>query len=332
MHGLSSLATTHPPMPPFVETILFVFLLIVLGYAAVAVGVLKAEVGDGISAFVFTIAVPLLLFRTLMGADFGGAAPWGLWLTYFSAVAVTWAAGHLVIRRVFGRDARAGVVAGVAAAFSNLVLVGLPLVAGVFGHDGLTILSLIISVHLVVMMAVSMVLFEWALRRDGIVSGRVGLARLVLSFAGQLVRNPLIIGILCGLAGRFAGVPMPSLASRLVDSLADVAGPLALFAMGMSLRRFGVAGHIVPSLALGSLKLGLMPLVALVMAKLVGLPPVSAQVAVVAASLPAGVNSWLIANRFNTGQRLASTAMTLETAASVVTMLFWAYVAALVFA
>lgn len=319
-------------MPPFVETILFVFLLIVLGYAAVWSGVLKAEVGDGISDFVFTVAVPLLLFRTLIGSEFGAAAPWGLWLTYFSAVAVTWAAGHFVIRRVFGRDARAGVVAGVTAAFSNLVLVGLPLITGVFGHDGLIVLSLIVSVHLVIMMAASMVLFEWALRRDGVVSGRVGLAGLVANFVGQLARNPLIIGIVCGIAGRLLGLPMPSLATRLVDSLADVAGPLALVAMGMSLRRFGLVGHIVPSLALAFLKLGLMPFVALVMAKLVGLPPVSAQVAVLAASLPAGVNSWLIANRFNTGQRLASTAMTIDTAAAAVTTLFWVYVAGRVFA
>jgi malonate transporter and related proteins len=318
-------------MSASIETILFVFILIVLGYGAVALGLLKAEAGDGLSDFVFTFAIPLLLFRTILAAEFGDAAPWGLWATYFTAVAVTWTSGHLIIRRVFGRDARAGVVAGVTAAFSNLVLVGIPLVSGVYGTDGLVILSLIVSVHLVIMMATSIALFEWAVRRDGVVTGRVGIWPLVSGFVVQLLRNPLVIGILCGLAARLSGIEMPALATRLVDSLANVAAPVALFAMGMSLRRFGLHGHLVPALSLSLLKLMLMPAVALAMAWLLDLPPLTAQVAVIAASLPAGVNSWLIASRFNTGQRLASTAMTVGTTLAVGTLIFWATVAAMVF-
>jgi malonate transporter and related proteins len=311
-------------MPAFVETILFVFILIVLGYAAVAFRLLKGEVGDGLSDFVFTFAVPLLLFRTLISAEID-ALPWSLWVAYFTAAAVTWAIGHLTIRRLFGRDARAGVVAGVTAAFSNLVLVGIPLVSGVYGPEGMLVLSLIVSVHLVSMMAASIILFEWALRRDGIVTSKAGIANLVSGFLNQLFRNPLIVGILFGLAGQAAGVTLPSLAERTVDAMADVAGPVALFAMGMSLRRFGLKGHLLPATALSALKLVLMPAVTLAMALLLGLPPLTAQVAVVAAALPAGVNAWLIASRFNTGQRLASTAMTLATPMAAGTILFWVY-------
>lgn len=318
-------------MPPFAETILFVFILIVVGYGAAASRLLKQETGDAMADFVFTLALPLLLFRTIATADFSGAAPWGLWIAYFTAVAVTWAAGHLVIRRVWGRDARAGVVAGVTAAFSNLVLLGLPLVQGVYGADGLAVLSLIVSVHLVVMMAASLALFEWAVRRDGIGAGTSGLAAVLRGFAAQLLRNPLIVGILCGLAARMVSLPLTGLVDRLVDSIADVAGPVALIAMGISLRRFGLRGHMRPALALCALKLGLMPAVALLMALALSLPPLTAQVAVVAASLPAGVNAWLIASRFDTGQRLASTSMTLATAAAALTTLFWAGVAAAVF-
>lgn len=319
-------------MPPFVETILFVFALIVFGYLAVAVRLMKAEAGDGLSDFVFSVAIPLLLFRTLLAADFSEGIPWTLWVAYFTAAALTWAAGHLVIRRVFGRDARAGVVAGVTAAFSNLVLIGLPLIFGIYGQEGLLILSLIVSVHLVLMMAMSMALFEWAVRKDGVVAASPGPTKLVASFFSQLLRNPLVVGILCGLAGRMIGLELPALAARLVDSLAAVAAPVALFAMGMSLRRFGLKGHIVPAMALTGLKLALMPAVVLVMALLLDLPPLTAKVAVLAAAMPAGVNAWLIAARFNTGQRLASTAMTLATPAAVLTTLAWAWVVDAVFA
>jgi hypothetical protein len=48
---------------------------------------------------------------------------------------------------------------------------------------------------------------------------------------------------------------------------------------------------------------------------LLGLPPLVAKVAVVSAAMPTGVNPYLIATRFGTGQALASNTMTMTTAA-----------------
>ena len=76
------------------------------------------------------------------------------------SVIVTWTAGHLVTTRVFGRDSKAGVVGGVSSAFSNLVLLGIPFMLGVFGQKGFEELSLLISVHLPTMLMASIILFE----------------------------------------------------------------------------------------------------------------------------------------------------------------------------
>jgi malonate transporter and related proteins len=84
-------------------------------------------------------------------------------------------------------------------------------------------------------------------------------------------------------------------------------------------------------LALAAIKLFLMPAVALAMAWALGLPPMAAKVAVVAAALPAGVNSYLIAAQFGTGLALASNLMTIATAAAVVTTAFWMSVAQALF-
>src|ERR687898_2788748 len=83
-------------MSPLTETVLFVFALVALGYLAGLTGYLKAETGDALSQFAVGVALPLLLFRTMVEADFHGAAPWSLWTTYFVAVAVVWTCGHLV--------------------------------------------------------------------------------------------------------------------------------------------------------------------------------------------------------------------------------------------
>ncbi|WP_157016181.1 AEC family transporter [Mesorhizobium xinjiangense] len=307
-------------MSPLVETVLFVFGLVALGYLAGRTRYLKPFQGEALSEFAVSVALPLLLFRTMVGADFHGTAPWSLWATYFSAVFVAWACGQWTTIKLFGRDARAGVVGGVSTAFSNLVLLGSPLVLGVFGQAGFDVLSLIISVHLPTMMIASIVMFSIVSRQRGV---RVDPAALAQDFLRRLFTNPLIIGIVCGLAWRMTGLELPHLAMRFIDALANIAGPLALFSMGLSLVSYGISGNVRAGVVLALMKLFLMPAVALVMAQIIGLPPFATTIAVVAAGLPAGVNSYLIATQFGTGQALASNAMTISTGFAVVSTAFW---------
>ncbi len=306
-------------MSAVTETTLYIFGLIALGYVSGVTGYLKTEVGDGLSAFAIRVGLPLLLFRTLTQADFAGT-PWGLWLAYFSAVIVAWTVGHLVTTRVFGRDSQAGVVGGVSSAFSNLVLLGTPFTLGVFGRPGFELLSLLIAIHLPIMLMASMVLFEIYGRKGGV---QFELLPFLRFFLLQLIRNPLVVGILCGLAWRLFALPLPPLAARFVDTLAAIAAPLALFGIGLGLKKFGISGNVRPALVLSTIKLMLMPAAALAAAWLFGLPPLTAQVVVIAAGLPSGVNSYLIAMQFNTGQALASNQMTIATAGAAVTTSFW---------
>jgi malonate transporter len=64
---------------------------------------------------------------------------------------------------------------------------------------------------------------------------------------------------------------------------------------------------------------------------LVGLPLLTAKVAVGVTALPSGINSYLFAVQFNTGQALASNQMTIATASAVLTMSFWLTVVVHVF-
>ncbi len=315
-------------MSTLTETVLFVFGLVALGYVAAWSGYLKAGSGEVLAGFAVGVAMPVLLFRTMSRVDFHGAAPWALWGAYFCAIAVAWAAGHLLITRVFGRDARAGVVGGVSSSFSNLVLLGIPFVAGVLGQPGVDVLSLLVSVHLPVMMMASVVLFESFGPRHG---ASMDLGRILGTFLRKVFVNPLVIGILAGLAWRMTGLQLPGLGARLVDVLADIAGPVALFAMGAELSGFGVSGNLRAAVSLSVVKLLLMPAVALALALVFGLPPLTAKIAVVAAALPAGVNSYLIASQFGTGQALSSSQMTLSTILAALSTTLWLMIATRLF-
>src|SRR5579871_6431458 len=111
-------------MDQIATVVLPVFGLIGIGYAAAGLRLLGDGTGDGLADFVFAVAIPILIFRTLASADFGGASPWRIWLPFFAVFAVNWVIGDVLIRRLFGRDARAGLVAGISSAYGNTVLLG----------------------------------------------------------------------------------------------------------------------------------------------------------------------------------------------------------------
>jgi len=219
-------------MYDLVQAVLFVFGLVGLGYVAGLTGYLKPEVGDSLSEFAINVALPALLFNTMAKADFQGADPLTVWLAYFSASAVAGLAGHIATTRLFGRDAQAGVVGGVAASFSNLLLLGSPLMLGVFGQPGFEILSLVIAVQLPLLLTVSIILFNLMAVRDE----RAGLLSIVADIARRVTRNTLILGILAGLFWRLGGLTMPAIADRLIVALSGAAGTVALVAMGLGLQ------------------------------------------------------------------------------------------------
>ncbi len=105
-----------------------VFGLIGLGFIARVVNLVGDRAGAGLSEFVFAIAIPALIFKTLTGAELPHEQPWGYWISYFAGVAIVWALGMAAARRWFGQTGVAAVVAGFTTGQSNTVLVGIPLI------------------------------------------------------------------------------------------------------------------------------------------------------------------------------------------------------------
>jgi len=307
-----------------VAVVLPVFGLIAIGYAVAGLRLLRQESGEALADFVFAVAIPLLIFRTLALADFSGASPWLMWIPFFAVFAMNWMLGDVLIRRLFRRDARAGLVGGISSAYGNTVLLGIPLTLAAYGGDGAVPMALIVAVHLPVMMVVSSVLIERALRRDGVSEGHLDAKTRARNVLVTLVRSPIIIGMLAGAAWRAFGLPFTGLPAVLAGRLADIASTLALFAMGMGLWRYGVRGNIRAGLLLSALKLLVQPALVLLLVRTIAPMPASwARVAVLAAACPTGVNAYLVAARFKTGEALASNAISLSTALAVLTISFW---------
>ncbi|WP_275787675.1 AEC family transporter [Pararhizobium gei] len=302
-----------------------IFILILLGWLIVRMNYLKDTIGEALGDFVFKVAVPVLLFRTIAEADFKDGSPWPLWVAYFSGVALTWTCGHLAATLVFKRDARTGVLAGVSSAFANTVFIGLPLVSRNVGEQGLVALSILLSVHLPLMMIAGTILMERAERKA---SGKPGQSplRLLRGILRNLVRNPLVIGLACGAAAHLVGVPLGGPVKVVVDQLAAVAAPAALISIGMALDKYGLAGNFGLASITSILKLVLMPAAVYGACHLLGLDQQLTAALVLTSSVPTGVNAWLIAHHFNVGHGLASSTITLTTMFGVISVSAWAYI------
>ena len=300
-----------------------VFVLVGLGYAFAATKILSRETGDGLVAFVFTVAVPLLLARTVVLGPSLDATVFLLWLSYFGTVALVWTAADLGVIHLFGRERRAGVIAGVGAGFSNLVLMGIPLVQLAYGQSGLDILFLVIAIHLPVMVGTATFLMEFALRADGVETAPVNFRGTAKALVRNLARNPLIIGIVLGLAWRLSGLPFGGVPARITDLLAGAAGPVALFALGMGLNKYGLAGNVAQASALTFLSLAAMPLIALGLSTLLGLDDLTRKVVVLGAAMPTGVNAYLFASYFKIAEGMATNTIVFATAGSLVTVPLW---------
>jgi len=315
-------------MQQIIEIVVPVFAMIALGYGVARSGYLSAPAGDGIADFVFKVAVPLLLFRSLSQPDpavsSGILSTLPFLLSYFSGVAVAWIVAMVLVAKVFGRGLRASVIGGVAASFSNLVLLGIPLIERAFGAAGLQILFTLIAVHLITMMSTSTLLMEYAARHDGTTQSDFSPLKILRRVVTNLAVNPIVIGIVCGLVFRWTGLPMPDLAATTIEAVAQTTAPLALFALGMGLIKYAIAGNVVPAGLITGLSLVVQPFVVFALGTWVlELPLLTLQVAVLAAACPTGVNAYLFATYFGTAQGLATNAIVLALLGAVVTLPLW---------
>ncbi len=298
--------------------VLPVFGLIAIGFAAARAGLVKDSVGDGLSDFVFTVAVPCLLFKTLATADVPEASPWTYWAVYFAAVIVVWVSAHMVVTRGFGRDKPTGTVAGFSSAQANTVLIGIPLILTTYGDAGRVPIFLLIAIHLPIMMTAATLSIELGS------SQRSDMPAMLKKLAISIITHPIIIGILLGVAYRMTGWGIAAIPFQILDMLGSTAIPCALFSAGMALKRYGLAGDLRITLTVSFLKLLVHPgLVFLFGAFVFQLPPVWLGAAVLFAACPSGINAYLLANRYGTGVRIASSSIALSTALAVVTVTGW---------
>ena len=292
-----------------------VFLLIGLGYAAALSGLLDRRASDGLSDFVFSLATPALVLRTMTSATLPPFQPWGYWASYFIGVTLVWAMGMGLARRWHKRSYAESVVAGFSSGQANTVLVGIPVILQAFGDAGAAPLFLLIAVHLPVTMTCATLLHE----------GRKGVPWAQI--AQRLALHPILLALFAGVLLRGLDVTPSGPVKAVIDGLGGAAAPCALIAMGLALQQYGMRASLRETLPIIGLKLIVHPAIVYGLAfHVFDMPRVWAGVATLFAAMPTGVNAYLFAARYRVGETLASSAIALSTVLALGTTLFWVWV------
>lgn len=303
-------------MSAIAQIVVPVFALIALGYLAARFGAISQEAIRGLSQFVFNFAMPALLFRTAAAVDLGTSHPWGVWGSYFGGAAVIIALAVLFSHYVPSLSPAGGASAGITASFGNLVMMGLPLSLAGFGEEGIVPAAVLVSLHAPVQWLVATLIAQWSDRTQERPMGEV-----MWQFLTSLARNPIIASLVGGLLWGVAGLPIPEVVDRPLELLGQAGTPTALFALGASLAAHGLRGQLGGVAIVMALKMLLFPVLAWLLATQVfALPPVQTGVVVLFAGLPAGANAYIFAQQHRAAVPVASGAIVLGTALSIVTI------------
>ena len=311
-------------MEAIIDIVLPAFCLIGFGYIIARSSYLGESVGDALADFVFKVAVPVLLMRSIATAQFGQDNPWLFTLAYFMSIAVAWLVAMAIIKFVFSRGSRAAVIAGLGAGYSNIILLGIPLTERAFGEQGLQILFFLVSIHLPTMMMISTFLMEYAVRADQVESTPFKPLTVAKNLFRNLAVNPIIVGIFIGLAWRISGFGVSGTVGQVMDLLSRTTGPLALMSLGMGLIKYGIRGNVLAAVSLAALSLLAMPATLFVIQMtFLPLPPLWFKVAVLIAACPTGVNAYLFATYFKVAEGLSSSVIVLSLLGSIITIPIW---------
>lgn len=256
------------------QAIVPIFLLVALGYLLCWRGWLPAETVGGLSTMTFKLFMPTLLFTGIARADLGAGLDPVLLLAYVAPLLAVFVLVNLWVHRRRGRASPLGL----AASYSNNVLIGIPLVTALLGADRLVYLFAVLVFH-------SLALFSLQSLYVALGTGQRVEPRGLL----KSLFNPIINGLLLGALVNVLGLELPAALWQTADWLAAAALPCALMVLGMGLSRY----RFHPSTAvfvLTGLKLLAFPALVWWLGALLGLAAPARAVLLLMAACPTGVN------------------------------------------
>lgn len=295
--------------------VLPVFALIASGFLARRINVIGAPAVPELNKFVVYLALPALLFDVMAHASYEDLAQPGFILAFGVACGVLFYA--VVAWGLWKSGTLAGAsIDGLLGSYANTAYMGFPVLLMVFGPESQVPVTIASIITVCVLNASAIVLIEVASQSERRVWP------LFKKVAASLVRNPILVAPLLGVAYGATGFGLASPVEAFLRLLGGAASPLALVVIGLVLAELrSFAGREMrTALALAGLKLFVHPALTWALAVALAVPDRLAAMAVVLAALPTGAGPFIVAEFYRLPAVVTSTVILISTIGSLVTL------------
>ena len=287
-----------------------IFFVLFAGYAAKEKGFLDDAFVKKATWLVFYIALPFKLFNDMRTADIHTLhLPYVIYI--LSGICIIFF-GTWFFARLFIKD-RKQLSAFVHCAYrSNFVYVGFPILDALFGTPS--------AEHVMIVTAFGLTLYNilaiFILTYYGEDSGaRIDPAAVAI----KVLKNPMIVGILAGLAFNFLHIPIYGGITDGMELLARLSTPLSLILIGASLDFSSLKDDLPLILAAAGIKNIVVPLLLIPLGIAMGMGKVELGIAYVFWATPCAVNCFIFTREMGSDYRLASKIITASFLLAIVT-------------
>ncbi len=188
---------------------------------------------------------------------------------------------------------------------NNSGFLGLPLVSGVYGDEGLLFASIFIIPNRIMMWTAGISMFEKA------------------DFKTQcknILLNPCIVTVYLGIIRRLINVPIPAFIDTAVSKIGACTSPLSMMIIGTMLVGVKWKELFEPAVFhFAAIRLVLLPVIALAIMRLLHFDPLLTGVSLILTGMPAGSTSVLLATQYDADATFASRLVVASTVMSLIT-------------
>lgn len=304
-------------MIPIFESILPIFLIVLLGAALRRAPFIDQSVWPGLETIGYYVLFPALLFLTLARADFAGLELGTVAIVSLIAVGAMSAlllALYPIVRRRGMSNAAFSSVFQTSSRWNAFI--ALAIAEKISGPEGLALVALVMAVIIIPLNLINVAVLVWY------GSG----ARSAASMARKIAGNPLILGCVGGIAINALPFGIYQPLEQAVDLIARSSLGLGLVMVGAGLK-INDALRPGPAVILPTfLKLVAFPAIMTGLALAFGLSGEPVVILALCASVPTAMNGYLLARQMGGDAPLYAAVATLQTAASFLTIpaVLWA--------
>ena len=289
-----------------------IFVLVFLGVFLKRIQFIDDAFMNSATKLVFNISLPCLLFVSMVKTDIQSVinGPYlliALLGTFAAFIALSLIAPFIVKNK---KDRGVFVQGGFR---SNLAIIGLAFVLNAYGEQGLAKASILISAVTVLYNILSIYTLQTNLSET-----RIKVQELILS----IVKNPLIIAILSGIAVNLIGLPIPEFAITSGEYLSYMTLPLALICIGgtISLAEFKKSSAV--SLTAVFFKLVIAPFLIVYPAYLWGFSKTDIGILFLMVACPTAAASYVMVKGVGGNAKLAANIIVISTLLSLFSVSF----------